>query len=292
MSRRLGGFSGASLVAAALALMVSTLALSLVFYAPTSTPLSPYNTGGGGSSRLVGLLGAGVFRVSDRVPADAGTIIVLAAGPLSGEAVERYLGFVEGGGVLVVFDEEGYANPLLSRVAPGASVTGVRVLDEVYKYGDRAKIRAQHGLAGGGYLRLDGASAVEAGGAAVVAWSSMFSYLDLDGDGYYSPEEPLGWQPVAIRAGYGEGVVYVVGDLDMATNRLVGEAGNPVFLRSLVRGRVYLDLDAVGPSRLDLAKYWLGRYAGPGRMRLLHAGLLSVLVAVGYAYWRRVGVAG
>lgn len=292
MSRRLGGFSGASLAAAALALTVSTLALSLAFYAPTPTPLSPYNTGAGGSSGLVGLLGASVFRVSEGVPGGAGTVIVLAAGPLEGEAVDRYLGFVEAGGVLVVFDEEGYSNPLLSRAAPGASVTGVGVLDEVYKYGDRGEIRARHGLAGGGYLHLDGASAVEAGGADVVAWSSTFSYLDLDGDGYYSPGEPLGRQPVAIRVGYGEGAIYVVGDLDVASNRLVGDAGNPVFLRSLVRGRVYLDLDAVGPSRLDLAKYWLGRYAGPGRMRLLHAGLLSVLVVVGYGYWRRAGSAG
>ena len=171
-------------------------------------------------------------------------------------------------------------------------MTGVGVLDEVFKYGDRFEVRARHGVGGGGYLRLDGASAIDAGGAGVVAWTSPFSYLDLDGDGYYSPGEPMGVQPVAVKIPYGAGVVYVVGDLDMATNRLVGEADNPGFLRGIVRGRVYLDLDPLGPSSLDLAKYRLGRLAEPGRMRMLHAGLLAVLTALGYGYWRRVGVAG
>jgi len=148
------------------------------------------------------------------------------------------------GGVLLLMDDFGHGNQVLERMRAPVSLLGVGVLvDTIFHYRNSRlpvveDLADDPATAGVGKLVLNYASAlVVREGADVLARSSLFSYLDLDLDGLWDPDEPHGPLPVAARFRYGLGVVYVVADPSIAINAMLGLGGNAKFIENVVGGR-------------------------------------------------------
>jgi len=83
----------------------------------------------------------------------------------------------------------------------------------------------------------------------VLAYSSSFSFLDLDGDLEPSAEEPKGPFAVVAVATYGKGLLVLFSDSSAFLNSVIGLGDNLKLLQNIVEGkRVYVDVGVWPPS--------------------------------------------
>lgn len=247
------------LLAAAAGLVAASLTSS-------TRPYSVYNTGGDGASNLAGLPGVMVVADLSGLQGFNPASHVLITGrenPLTPAEAGYLKGFAEKGGVVIAYGSRGFTESLLEALGVGAGVKGA-VYDPVYNAGDQGLVNASTVFCGTRVVLEEPYSVSPIGAAAAAAWSSPFSYIDVDGDGSYSPGEPIGSSVVAVRVDVGGGVIIVFpargvfansvlhynkGLLDcVAAGRRVLVDQSEVFrdpaelLRHLIRGQVYSPL--------------------------------------------------
>ncbi len=127
---------------------------------------------------------------------------------------------------------------------PVEPLSGV-LRDPLFKYKASALPRAR--ASSGAQLVLNYAAALRVSGGECIAWSSHFSYLDLNNNGAPDPGEPAGPFCVAACIKVGAGKVVVVSDSSIALNSMLQL--NQEFLGEVLSGRLYLVADkwSVGP---------------------------------------------
>ena len=258
---------------------ISTLGLSIIIYISSSTTLSPYNLGVEGLSKFMELYSPEVSFGDIPLRGYDTVVLVLDRGPVNSSI---YRDYVYGGGRLIILDEKGYSNDLLRDMGLDIRVSNMCVLDEVYKYWDRFHVKADtyHGYEVG----LAGPCYIEAREADVLAYSSRFSYLDVDGNARYSMDEPMGSFPLIVRARVGAGEVILVGDSDFIANLFLDKGINRDFLGDILNGVVLLDLSYTDYSFVDVAKRGLDRLGGLGGGPI-YGVLVLLLMAVGVAVY-------
>ena len=209
-------------------------------------PSNPYWNGLTEFSRAVNVstVDAAAYR-----PDPKGTVLFVM-GPslnITEDRVEAWRKYVEDGGVLVLMDETGAVNYALELLGLQVRVKGHVMLDAVfYHNGWRIpKIMDFRGGALTGNLSeiiMDVPSILnfvgDSGGFRVLAYSSSFSFLDLDGDGEPSSGEPVGPFPVAAEIQYGEGRIMLFSDSSLFINGVIGLGGNLQLLKNILGGRM------------------------------------------------------
>ncbi len=207
-------------------LMLAIIALSSMYavvYTPTRTPYSPLNKGWNGYSSIASLLGASISinpRVTLKSPKHT-LYITVPVKPYNPDEASALRKFVLDGGVLVVLaDKPEPANTLLREIGCSTRITGEVLLDPL-KYYKVTALALALGV-GNKTIMLDVASTLKPGGDyRVICLSSKNSFIDLDGNGYYTPGEPRGSFPVAVEERVGNGTVVVVGDPDVMINSVL-----------------------------------------------------------------------
>jgi hypothetical protein len=238
-----------TLLSAALALLAVSAASALL---PTSEDYQPTNPYWNGL--------ASFFTAANASPIDypaVGTLpentVLFIIGPAANvteprvEALKRYL--LEGG-TLVLMDETGAVNPILSGLGMKVSVDGHPMLDPVFYYGSWRLpkiIKVASGDLTSGVqniaLNLPSILNIKGSGVAVLAYSSSFSFLDLDGDSQPSAGEPMGPFPIAATAAYGNGRLIIISDSSIFLNGVIGLGDNLKLLRNIAgEKKVYVDV--------------------------------------------------
>lgn len=241
-------------------------ALAALYNAPSETPLSPANTGPSGGSLLAGL---GYRPALDRGSLECRPGLAVIA-PYDGQEwlPSWAVDCASRGAVVIILDERGLLGQALALLGIPIEASNASVLDEVVRLDSRFEPLADFTAWGGRFTVAMGEPRPVAGpgGGPLEALTSPWSYVDEDGDTYYSFGEPLGPAGVAasveLDAG---GVVAVVGDWDFASNRLAGLPGNRGLLEAVPGEErvVLLDgLDVPAWERLKLA----GARAGWARL--------------------------
>ncbi len=291
MSRNSGVSRTLSALLLILAAVSSSMVFSIVMYMPTQTDLSIYNTGWNGLSRVFHDLDAHYLpSINIVMGSEAETIIFMPLKRLIGdEEFEGLRSYLEKGGVLAIFDEEGYSNDFLSWLGAGLKVSGVAVLDEISKYRSRFMPLARYTENSSLTVALNVPSYLEVGGggAEPILITSPYAYADSDGDGYYTLGERRGSFTVGARLGVGNGTLYVFSDVSMLINEMYEFKGNKVFLSALVGGRrLYVDQSHIEAGLLDKLKYRLEVIATTELSRLSIILLLIATSMVVYYVYR------
>jgi len=250
--------------------------ISIFIYLPSTSPYSPYNPGPDGLSTLKNLINPSLIYRGGSLSGYDVVVLVLEGEPRD---LGRYFDFVVGGGTLVILDDEGYSNELLSLFGGSMRIVNSSVLDEVFKFGDRLHPKINMSMEGLYATYLPGY--IEATSRAdVLGYSSVFSYLDVDGDGNYTVGEPIGAYPLVVSIGYGEGRVLVVSDKDFLDNVFLDKGVNTGFIDEFLVGRVAIDLSTTHYSSVDLVKYGFEEVGGVGGS-LLYSAIFILLTLVG-----------
>jgi len=162
------------------------LAAALAAAAAPEGPLYLASDSPEGLSWMLSLGAKPVYSTRDLEP--GGLLIVLPGSRLPSDAIA---GYAVNGTVLLL------ASPEIAGIP--CTLGEGRVLDEIVKAWDR-RVPLARGPLGSAAL-IEPPPLHCAGPTEAILETSPFSYLDLDGDGYYTPGEPLGPFTVAARLG-------------------------------------------------------------------------------------------
>lgn len=267
-----------------LVLVLSVLFIfSLIIYIPSSTAYSPYNPYNDGIKLFIDRYDAEAYYTQYTIDNVSTIVLILEDTPHN---ISKYINYVENGGNLLILDNEGYSNNIISETGVDVAVYNSTVLDEVYKYRERFNVKANVTI--GDYsivLYMPSYIEVADPHVEILAESSIYSYIDMDRGGNYTVGEPIGRWVLAVRYRYGEGYITIVSSKSLVCNEYIGL--NSRFLHELLDGgKVIVDLSTVKHKPIDSLKLYIDSFgAGLGR-RYLYAAILTFLSAVGIIVWR------
>jgi len=266
-------------VAAPLALTALTLALLTALY-PANVDFSLENPSWNGMSSLAEL-GAEPVNLAEAYALDPLKYAVLVIGPskpFSEDEVRALKSFLARGGLVVVADDFGAGNQLLEALGVPARLSGRLLVDPLFFLNAPQLPLASWG---GRRIALNYATVINATAGRVLAWSSPFSYLDLNLNGRRDEGEPAGPFPVAVELRVGPGTLIVVSDSSLFLNSMMGREANRDFLLAILGGRrPAVDVGHWEETPLTRAKALLGaawRVARSPEVRYSLAALALVL---------------
>jgi len=159
-------------------------------------------------------------------------------------------------------DDYGYGNIVLERLNVDIRFTGKPLIDPLFNYKSPLLpkcIKFSGEIEDVKSVVLNHGSTLNfSGSAEVLAWSSSFSFLDLDGDSDWDPDEPHGPFPVVARVKLGDGWLIAISDPSIAINSMLSMDDNIAFIRKVLElhevVKILIDQSHTPSSRLDEAK--------------------------------------
>lgn len=209
--------------------------------------------------------------------------------------------YVESGGVLIIADDHGFGNTILSGLGISARFHGGSLIDPLFNLGDNGfliinDIEPSLLTTNVSSLALNYATGLKIETGTIVANSSSFSFMDLDLDGFQDEQEPTGPFPVIAHIGIGEGELILISDPSIFINAMVHTESNPDFISNIFgsagpEARIYLHIDHLPNSFLIQSKEQLvgirNKSSGPTSLIVITA--ISSLIWF-YPIWRKEGV--
>ena len=278
-------------VAAPLALTALTLALLTALY-PANVDFSLENPSWNGMSSLAEL-GAEPVNLAEAYALDPLKYAVLVIGPskpFSEDEVRALKSFLARGGLVVVADDFGAGNQLLEALGVPARLSGRLLVDPLFFFNAPQLPLASWG---GRRIALNYATVINATAGRVLAWSSPFSYLDLNLNGRRDEGEPAGPFPVAVELRVGPGTLIVVSDSSLFLNSMMGREANRDFLLAILGGRrPAVDVGHWEETPLTRAKALLGAAWRVARSPEVKYSLAALAVALSLSWGRGLARGG
>ncbi len=207
-------------------LLILLLAGAVVYAHVTTTTeeYSRYNIGWNGTSGL-----------AETHDPDTTLLILAPDKPFTPEDVGYIRAFIDGGGRVIIADEEGNANTLLADIGSTMRIRPGNLKSLNRDYADPglfvARVVENDTLfAGIGTVRVNRPAAVE--GGTPLLETSILTWEDADGDGRITGSEIFGTAVVCAR----EGNLTVIGDPSLFINAMLAE--NPQFIANLQPFRI------------------------------------------------------
>ena len=207
--------------------------------------------------------------------------------------------YVSSGGTLVILDDYGFGNQILTSLGLNMKFTGQPLLDPLFDYRNEwlpkitdftstpasanvSSIVFNHATA------LNGTSDVS-----VIASSSSFSFLDVNNNGEWDSGEPTGPLPVAAYVKVDQGYVVTVADPSLLINGMINMDDNLHFTNNIVsiqgsNPQVFVDQSHLPKAALDGAKADLAVVYGVVASPLGTLSLIVVVLALSLKpFWKR-----
>ncbi|MBN1677613.1 MAG: DUF4350 domain-containing protein, partial [Candidatus Thermoplasmatota archaeon] len=272
MRSRIGrGYASIAVMAVAIALLAVSMTAPAI---STTEDFSIFNSGWNGTSGLaVMTYRTGKFvptfqvestgtditvaqRALTTVAPDPRTSALIIIGPAKDftDAEGTLVGdFVREGGRLVLADDFGTGNSLLTKMGAGSRFSNHLVMDLSFEkqpeFSVVFDIRPDPLTTNVSTLLFNYASSitVDSSTTSVIAYSSIASWRDTNGDRLQEPGEPRGPFPLIARENLGLGTIILLSDPSVLINGMRGHMDNEVFAENLVadtcrdRTEVYFD---------------------------------------------------
>ena len=182
--------------------------------------------------------------------------------------LEALNSFVTRGGTLILADDYGYGNQILEYLGLKTRFSGQPLLDPLANYKNKwfpqiSHIKSSPFTSDIDKLVFNHATCltnVEA--ANVLAQSSLFSFLDLNGDQTWQESEPTGSLPVISLHNLGSGQIILVADPSLFINSMETMEGNDGFLQNIAAitaSELLIDQSHLPPSNLHQTKNLLAQ---------------------------------
>mgnify|MGYP001626361160 FL=1 len=166
-------------------------------------------------------------------PRNYTVLIIGPSTPFTSAEIDEVKMFLSKGGRVVLADEFGTGNQLLEAIGAPLRLNGSLLLDPLLNLGVPQLPLAYSEW---GRIALNYATVLNATcpGCRVIANSSFFSYLDLNGNGRYDKDEPSGPFFVAISLRIHGGELIVLSDSSLFINSMLNRESNSELLRALI----------------------------------------------------------
>ena len=216
-------------------------------------------------------------------------LIVIPYEPFTAVELAQLNNYVSSGGTLVLMDDYGFGNQVLSGLGLNMRFTGQPLLDPLYNYKNEwlpkiTDFTPMPITANVSSVVLNHATCLnQTNDATVIAWSSAFSFL-ADYNGTIGANEPSGPFPYAAYEQVSQGYVIAVADPSILINSMINMDNNYQFITNLVRiqtadPKIYVDQTHLPPTTLDAAKAALATIYGVITYPLITLTLIVIVLA-------------
>jgi hypothetical protein len=248
-----------------LGILVALAVLTWLY--PSSEDFRAENPFWNGLKSFPGEVTASTIESLDDLPSSTNeTILVLIPYlEFTSSELEQLDNFLTLGGTLVIMDDYGYGNDVLGYLGQEAVFTNEMLMDPLFNYKnerlptitDFEPVPMTEGIES---LILNHATTL--GGVnetQVVAWSSRFSFLDLNNNDMFDEGESRGPFPVAATLDLDEGFLVIISDPSMLINSMEGMGNNRQFIENIIdmnspNAELLLDQSHLPEASLDEAK--------------------------------------
>ena len=208
--------------------------------------------------------------------------------------------YLEEGGNLIIADDHGFGNPILSGLGVKARFHGNRIVDPLFNHGEKGflvvnDIRPSPLTVNVSSLKLNYATSLDIDDGIVAANSSSFSFIDSNLNGIKDEGEETGPFPVVAHIGVGDGKLILVSDPSILINGMMEKADNSEFLSNLfgiagTDATIYLKMDHLPKSLLIEGKEFLARTltSASETSRIMVITVIIVLLSL-YPIWKKEG---
>jgi hypothetical protein len=290
----------------ALTLVIIVSMVALVWFFPPNGDFRVENPFWNGLSMVYSQVKLTAIDSFDSLPSNPkGTALLLVPYEQFSESeLAQLSSYVSNGGTLVVLDDYGFGNQVLSSVGLNMRFTGEQLLDPLFDYRNKWIPRitdfANTSIATNvSSIVFNHASSLnDTSDAAVAAYSSRFSFLDINGDGSWDNDEPSGPFPVMAYAKVSQGYVVAVADPSLFINGMIGLDDNLQFVNNVAglqsaNPKIFVDQSHLPKVPLDDAKaafaFVYGLVSSPvGTLSLIAVILVLSLNSI----WRKGGRLG
>ena len=178
---------------------------------------------------------------ADKLPPNSTLLIIGPSLNFTHSEALSIKSFVLHGGTLILLDDYGTGNQLLKLMDIHIRFAKSVLRDPLFKYKSSALPLIK--TIDGKKLVFNYGTVLKVGEGKCLAWSSPFSYLDLNDNGVHDPHEPVGPFCVAAVVRLGRGRVIVIADSSLLINSMIKLGNNEQFVMKFVKGRLYIVVD-------------------------------------------------
>ena len=197
---------------------------------------------------------------------DKGTTLLLVPYEQFSEAeLSQVRSYVSSGGTLVLLDDYGFGNQVLSSLAVNLRFSGQPLLDPLFDYRNKWLPKITDFVstplsANVSSIVFNHATTLNGtADTSVAGYSSSFSFLDTNGNGAWDDGEPYGPFAVAAYTKMGQGYVVAIADPSLLINGMLTLDDNSQFITNIVNiqssnPQVFVDQTHLPKTPLDDAK--------------------------------------
>ncbi len=228
--------------------------------------------------------------LSDLPPSPKGsTLILIPYLNFTLPELEELNSFVVRGGTLILADDYGYGNQILEHLGLKSRFSGQPLLDPVTNYKNKWFPQILHLTSSPVTINTErlvlnhatGLTDVEAGD--ILALSSSFSFLDLNGDQTWQEGEPTGPLPVISRHSLGNGQIILIADPSIFINSMETMESNYILIQNIAAittAKLLIDQSHLPPSNLHQTKNLLAYLRGSLTTPLGTLGLVILALTI------------
>jgi hypothetical protein len=172
--------------------------------------------------------------------------------------------YVTNGGTLVLLDDYGYGNQILTSIGAGIEFSGKQLVDPLFDYHTKLLPRitdfATNKITTNvSSIVFNHATALKVTSATVAAYSSSFSFLDQNNNQKYEETEKTGPLPVIAHQQIGQGHVIAIADPSLLINSMINLEDNQQLINNTINFQtanpeVYIDQSHLTSTALDQSK--------------------------------------
>ena len=282
--------------------LILAVSLLCIWFYPSIQDFMASNTMWNGIRSFSTEFGADAVESLDDLPdlPEKAVLVTIPYLEYSDEELIQMKQFVTDGGTLLLMDDYGYGNSILTYLGVDARFTNKPLLDPLFSYKNQSMPRITDfapEVKGSGVevIVLNHATSltdVEPG--ETIAWSSSASFLDIDESGAWEQDEPKGPFTVAAEFRLGKGTVALVSDPSIMINSMVGRDDNYSFIRYLTghegeQKGMLVDSSHLTKAPLDVSKTRLINTRGMLSHPYALLGITAMIVVVVSRYTLKKG---
>ena len=179
----------------------------------------------------------------DDLPINPGETVLVSIPYLdfTEQEMERLKDYVSQGGTLILLDDYGYGNEILNYLEIDFRFIKYQLLDPLSNGQNEFYPRITTFASASVTENLESILLNHATGLSssslegVIAWSSRFSFLDINNNSIWDEEEPKGPIPVAAAQPVDDGYVVLISDPSILINSMEGRDSNHKFIENITK---------------------------------------------------------
>lgn len=285
-----------------LLLVIVLVSCAIIWFYPPTGDFRVDNPAWNGYSELGKDTNALALASMNQLPStgDGTAVIIVPYEEFTSTELGEINSYVRSGGTIVLLDDYGYGNQVLSNLGLDARFSGQTMLDPLFDYKNKwfptiteftetpanvnvTSIVFNHAT----YLN-------STTGMTAIAYSSDFSFADANNNATWDSSDLSGPLPVAAYTRLGQGYIVVVSDPSLAINGMINQGSNAEFVNKTVHiksgvTQVYIDQSHLPSKALDFAKADLAVVYGYVASPLGTLALIVVVMAYSFSRFYKRG---